>query len=48
MSYGPPALTDRQLKLITDAAAVLVIDRRDIFLQRIGANAVYAREIFRR
>ena len=31
------SLTDNQLKIITDAARTIPVERRDIFLQRCGA-----------
>ena len=31
------ALTDNQLKIVTDAARMVPVERRDIFLQRVGA-----------
>ena len=34
---GMVSLTDTQLKIVMDAAAALAPDRRDIFLQRVGA-----------
>ena len=31
------SLTDNQLKIVTDAARMVPVERRDIFLQRIAA-----------